>query len=273
MRRIVYWLAGTAGVLALAYAALIGYFYVMQRNFQYDREGKVFAIEETTLRRTEVISIRSDDGSSLLGWYAPPAANRPTIIYFRGKTGSFSREYARFEAFEEAGYGFLAFDYRGFPGSPGELTEEHVLADSVAAFDWLQPKGGHIILWGRSLGSGPATYVASQRDAAALVLESPFRSAVAVAEKSYGWLPVTLIMLDQYPVEQWILDVEEPVFVGHGAVDPAIDISNGKQVFELAPHGVTLWIDPKGDHDNLWEHGIWQQVRVFIDSSTQAASL
>jgi hypothetical protein len=35
-------------------------------------------------------------------------------------------------------------------------------------------------------------------------------------------------------------------------------------VFELAPHGITLWIDPEGDHDNLWEHGIFQQVRAFI---------
>ena len=143
-----------------------------------------------------------------------------------------------------------------------------MLADSLAAFDWLQPKGGKIVLWGRSLGSGPATYVASERDAAALVLESPFRSAVAVAEKSYGWLPVSLIMLDQYPVERWIRAVQEPVFVGHGTLDPAIDVSNGRRVFELAPHGVTLWIDPEGDHDNLWDHGIWQQARAFIASST-----
>ncbi|MBN9310949.1 alpha/beta hydrolase [Devosia sp.] len=268
MRRVLYWLAGLAVVLVVGYVAVIAYFYIRQRDFQYDREGKVYAIAETTLQRTQVVSIRTADGSGLLGWYAPPTASLPTILYFRGKTGSFSREYARFEAFEAAGYGFLAFDYRGFPGSPGELTEENVLADSLAAFDWLQPKGGKIVLWGRSLGSGPATYVASERDAAALVLESPFRSAVAVAEKSYGWLPVSLIMLDQYPVERWIRAVQEPVFVGHGTLDPAIDVSNGRRVFELAPHGVTLWIDPEGDHDNLWDHGIWQKARAFIASST-----
>lgn len=124
------------------------------------------------------------------------------------------------------------------------------------------------MIWGRSLGSGPATYVASLRQAAALVLESPFRSAVAVAEKSYGWLPVSLIMLDQYPVDRWIRGVTEPVFVGHGTLDSAIDVSNGKAVFELAPHGTTLWIDPQGDHDNLWEHGIFQQVRAFIAGNT-----
>jgi len=268
MRRIVYWMAGIAGAAIVLYAGVVGYFYVNQRDFQYDRAGKVYAITETTLQRTQAVSIKAADGSNLLAWYAPPTGALPTILYFRGKTGSFSREYERFEAFEAAGYGFLAFDYRGFPGSPGEVTEDNVLADALAAFDWLQPRAGKIVLWGRSLGSGPATYVASERDAAALVLESPFRSAVAVAEKSYGWLPVSLIMLDQYPVEQWIGKVQEPVFVGHGTVDPAIDVSNGRRVFELAPNGVTLWIDPEGDHDNLWEHGIFGQVRAFIDGST-----
>jgi len=268
MRRMVYWLAGIVGVAILIYVGIIGFFYVKQRDFQYDREGKVYAIEETALQRTQVVPIQTADGSNLLAWYAPPTADLPTIIYFRGKTGSFSREYERLEAFEQAGYGFLSFDYRGFPGSPGELTEQNALADSLAAFDWLHAKTANIVLWGRSLGSGPATYVASQRNAAALVLESPFRSAVAVAEESYGWLPVSLIMLDQYPVERWIRDVAEPVFVGHGTLDPAINVSHGRAVFELAPHGITLWIDPEGDHDNLWEHGIFQQVRAFIAANT-----
>ena len=102
------------------------------------------------------------------------------------------------------GYGFLAFDYRGFPGSPGEVTEENILADGLAAFDWAAAKGFPVVLWGRSLGSGPATYVASLRDADALLLETPFDSAVAVAADRYGFLPVGLLMPDQFPVDQWI---------------------------------------------------------------------
>ena len=78
----------------------------------------------------------------------------------------------RYEAFAEAGYGFLAFDYRGFPGSPGEVTEENILADARAAFDWVKAKGHPILLWGRSLGSGPASYVAREREAEALLLEA-----------------------------------------------------------------------------------------------------
>ena len=103
-----------------------------------------------------------------------------------------------------------------------------MLADALAAFDWLQAKGFPIVLWGRSLGSGPATYVASQREADALLLETPFISAVAVAADRYGFLPVGLLMHDQYPVDQWIKDVAEPVFVAHGTADKTIGVSHGE---------------------------------------------
>ena len=83
------------------------------------------------------------------------APGKPVILYYRGNARSFSREHERFEQFVADGYGFMSFDYRGFPGSPGEVTEENVLADGLAAFDWLEAKGFPILIWARSLGSGP----------------------------------------------------------------------------------------------------------------------
>ena len=35
------------------------------------------------------------------------------------------------------GYGLLAVSYRGYPGSTGSPTEAGLLADGLAAFDWL----------------------------------------------------------------------------------------------------------------------------------------
>lgn len=257
-------LIGLAVALVLAYVAIMGVMYVFQRDFQYDRGGRLFALNETKLTTAEQVGIPSADGAVLTGWYGAPAPGMPTILYFRGNSQSFSREHARYEAFADAGYGFLAFDYRGFPGSPGEVTEENVLADALAAFDWLAQKGGPILLWGRSLGSGPATYVASQRDAAALLLETPFDSAVAVAADRYGFLPVGLLMLDQYPVDQWIKDVSEPVYVAHGTGDRTIGVQHGERVYELVPNKAGLWIEPGADHDDLWERGIWDRAQAFF---------
>lgn len=199
------------------------------------------------------------------GWYQAPQPGKPTIIYYKGNAGSFSDEYARFGAFAADGYGFLAFDYRGFPLSEGDLNQANILHDALAAFDWLAAKPGSIVIWGRSLGSGPATYVASQRQAEALVLETPFLSAVDVAAERYWFLPVGLLMTDQFPVKDWIKAVDEPVFVAHGTADTTIGVTHGERVYALAPHPVTIWIEPGAGHSGLWKAGLWSRVRAFIE--------
>jgi fermentation-respiration switch protein FrsA (DUF1100 family) len=259
-------LVGAAIVGVLAYVMVLGVMYVFQRDFQYDRSGRLLALSETKLTSAQLVSIPSADGSSVAGWYEAPATGMPVILFFRGNSQSFSREHERFETWVDAGYGFLAFDYRGFPGSPGELTETNVLADALAAYDWLAAKGFPILLWGRSLGSGPATFVASVREAKALLLETPFVSAVSVAAERYGFLPVGLLMHDQYRVDQWLPEVTEPVYVAHGTADRTISVGNGEKVYELAPVKAGLWIEPGADHTDLWKRGLWDHARTFFES-------
>lgn len=255
---------GVGIVAVLAYAMVLGAMYFFQRDFQYDRGGRLFALSETSLAQAEQVSIPGADGAVVTGWYQPPTAGKPLIVYFRGNAQSFSREHQRYEAFVADGYGFLAFDYRGFPGSPGEVSEANILADGLAAYDWAAAKGFPIVLWGRSLGSGPATYVASLRDADALLLETPFDSAVSVAADRYWFLPVGLLMADQFPVDTWIRNVAEPVYVAHGTADSTIGVRHGERVYALAPNPDELWIEPGAGHSEMWEHGLWERAKGFF---------
>jgi fermentation-respiration switch protein FrsA (DUF1100 family) len=257
--------------IVVLYVAGMVVLYVYQRNFQYEPEGKVTELSATALGTAADVVIDTADGATLGGWYAPPAAGKPLIVYYKGNAESFSSEYERFESFVADGYGFLAFDYRGFPDSPGEITQAHVLADALAAFDWARAKGFPLVIWGRSLGSGPATYVASERDADALYLETPFDSAVAVARDRYGIFPVDLLMLDQYPVDQWILKVTEPVFVAHGTADRTIATYHGQRVHDLAPNPAGIWIEPGADHSDLWKRGEWAKAQGFFEAAERAA--
>ena len=252
--------------LAGAWLAALIVLFVFQRDFQYDRSGRLFDLAETRLTSAELVQIPVGDGASVTGWYQPPAPGKPVIVYYRGNAQSFSREYERYEAFTGDGYGFVAIDYRGFPGSPGEISEELILADALAAYDWAAAKGFDLVIWGRSLGSGPASYVASLRDAKALLLETPFLSAVAVAAERYPVLPVGLLMHDQFRVDQWIAGVTEPVMVAHGTADTTIAVHHGEEVFALAPNAVELWIEPGADHSGLWERGLWERARGFFAS-------
>jgi fermentation-respiration switch protein FrsA (DUF1100 family) len=264
-------LIGIVAVALVAYLLVLGYLYVKQRDLEYAPGGEVLALSATALAGATAVTIPTANGETVAGWYEAPQDGKPLIVYFHGNAENFTQEHARYEAFAADGYGFLAFDYRGFPASPGVLDQQNVLADSLAAFDWAAEQGaGPIGLWGRSLGSGPATYVAGLRQADALLLETPFLSAVSVAAERYPYLPVALLMADQYPVEQWIAGVEEPVFVAHGTADRTIGVSHGERVHALAPNKDELWIEPGADHSDLWARGIWERAKAFFGRAEAA---
>ena len=258
--------AAAKWLLALILVLYLGvhiYMHFAQRDLQYSVAGTTRSPEELGISNVQVVKIPTGNGKELHGWYAPSSAGKPTIIYFRGNTGSFTREHERFTQFMADGYGFLSFDYRGFPGSPGELNQPNVLEDALAAFDWASEKGDQILLWGRSLGSGVATYVASERDALALTLESPYTATVDVAKERYPFLLVDLVMQDQYPSREWIKIVQEPLFIGHGTGDDVISVHFGERLYGLAPNPQQFWIVEGGDHDSLWADGMWDRVQPF----------
>lgn len=253
-------------LLALAYAGAVGYMYFNQRALQYSPAGDIIALSATTLGAAEQVTIPSGD-ASVTAWYQAPQPGMPVILYYKGNTGSFTEEHERYEQFVAAGFGFAAFDYRGFPTSPGEITQDNMLEDSLAVFDWVAAKGASIMIWGRSIGTGPATYVAGRRDAKALLLETPYLSAVSVAAERYPILPVNLVMLDQFPSNAWIKDVAEPVLIAHGTADRTIGVSNGERLYALAPNPYDLWIVPDADHSDLWDAGIWGQAQPFFEKA------
>lgn len=263
-------LVGLITLAVLSYGGVVAGMYVMQRSLQYDNAGEITALADTAIVGAQDVSIASD-GGVLAGWYAPPQAGKPLIVYYKGNSGSFSEEHKRFARWTQQGYGFLAFDYRGFPASPGQISQQGILDDAVAAFDWAKAKGFPIVIWGRSLGSGPSTYVASVRDADALLLETPFLSAVNVAAERYPYLPVYWVMQDKFPVNVWIKNVAEPVLIAHGTADTTIDVSNGKRLYDLVPNKDELWIVPGGTHSSLWDAGIWDHAVPFFGRAEAAA--
>ena len=109
-------------------------------------------------------------------------------------------------------------------------------------------------------------------DTDGLLLETPFLSAVAVAGDRYGFLPVGWLMFDQFPVNEWIGKVDEPVFVAHGTADTTINYTHGERLYALAPHKDELWIEPGAGHADLWDRGIWGRARTFFERVEIAAA-
>ena len=71
-------------------------------------------------------------------------------------------------------------------------------------------------------------------------------------------------MHDQFPVDSWIADVTEPVFIAHGTADRTIGVQHGQRVYELAPNKAGIWIEDGAGHSDLWDRGIWGHAKAFF---------
>lgn len=264
MRKYILW--GLAFSVSL-YLGAIFFMLKNQRVLQYTPGTEFLSLDEVELPGARLINVPVDDLINVRGWFIPPEEGKPIIVYFKGNEGSFTDDHFRYAQMSADGYGVLAFDYRGFPMSPGEITQENILADSLAAFDWATGHGAPIVLWGRSLGTGPAVYVASVREVEAVVLESPYTATVDVAAERYPIIPVHSLMKDQFLSREWIGDVEEPIFIAHGTEDTTIPVHHGRALFALAPNGQELWIVEGGTHGSLWEQGILAKASSFYSTA------
>ncbi|WP_205521028.1 alpha/beta hydrolase [Propylenella binzhouense] len=258
--RVAAWLAALA---AFAYLAAGSYLYAVQRSYVFVPGGTLGTPESNGLAGVEVVTL-DRGGVVLTGWHAPARDGMPTLLYFHGNAGNLSGRADRFRQVLDSGFGLAAFSYRGYPGSGGAPSEEALFSDALAEFDWLAERTGRIVLHGESLGTGIATYVASRRDAGALVLEAPYTAALDIAGATYPWLPVSVLMRDPFVTREHISRVAEPILIFHGTADRVIPIEHGRALARIAGDRAELVVVEGAGHSELWKRGLWQRALAFF---------
>jgi len=264
----------TLSVLIALYAAICAAAYFGNRLFMYFPDPTRTAPVAAGLDDVEEIEIVGKDGVRLIAWRAPAKSERPTILYFHGNAANAANRVAKIELIREHGFGVLYLNNRGYGGSGGRPTEEDNVADAIAAYDHLRGFGvpaGDIVAYGESLGSGQAVRLAAARPVAAVVLEAPLTSTVDVGRKTYFWLPLGLLITDQYYNERNIRSVTAPVLILHGEQDNVIPVEMGLRVYRAANEPKRIELFPKASHDDLFDHGAWEKTRAFVDSLGSSA--
>lgn len=204
------------------------------------------------------------DGTELAGWRAAPKPGLPVFLYFHGNAGNLSGRADRFRKVVGAGFGLAVFSYRGFAGSGGAPGEAEIFSDALEIFDWLAGQGAPVILYGESLGTGVATYVAAERQAAALILEAPYTALTAIAAETYPYVPVERLMRDQFRSLDRIVTVTEPLLIVHGTADAVVPFRYGRALFAAANEPKRFVPIEGAVHNNLWDNGLWPAVVQFL---------
>jgi uncharacterized protein len=245
------------------------------RFFVYAPDPTYVRPDETELEGVDEIVLKTPDGFRLIAWSAAPEQGRPTLLYFTGNSGSVAGHADKIAEIRGSGYGVFMLNYRGFGGSEGRPSEAANVADAGLCYEALLKSGvkpQDIVAYGESLGTSVATQLAAKRAVKALVLEAPFTSAVDVGRRNWWFLPLRLLMVDQYRSIDLIGGVHVPLLIVHGARDRVIPVAQAKQLYAAANLPKTLEIFPDADHNDLYEHGAFAAIDRFLRALPGRAS-
>ncbi len=249
---------GTAlwfAVLAAAcWLLLVGWLVLQERRLVFFPARALVAGPADFGLRAEELSVRTDDGLTLHGWWIAGPGRR-VLIWYHGNAGNIADRLHNARWFvEQLGIAVVLVDYRGYGHSEGAPDEAGLYRDGLAIYDAVAARGvpAHdVVLFGRSLGGAVAVEVALRRSAGALVLESAFRSVPAMARVHYWFVPRGAIRT-QMDNESKIGRVAAPILFLHGDRDRIVPLAHSRRLLELAVRPARLHVVEGAGHNDTY---------------------
>ena len=191
-------------ILVVGYLLICAVMYFMQRSLLYFPTQNV----ETSEAKALYYEI---NGQRIKVWQLNSGKDK-AILYFGGNAENVANNIDSYNRFFPDHTIYLV-NYRGYSGSSGKPTEQGLFDDALAIYDQIEQQHKNIAVFGRSLGSGVAVYLAVNKNIDKLVLITPYDSVRAVAKTQYFWLPVNLLLLDHFDSHSRAANVSVPTLV------------------------------------------------------------
>ncbi len=204
----------------------------------------------------EEVDLTAEDGVAIHAWWLPvPDASR-TVLFLHGNAGNVSYWIEVATVFREVGWNTLILDYRGYGRSSGSPTEEGTYLDARAAYLHLVKERGldpsRIIVVGRSLGGGVATWLATNHPVGGLVLENTFTSIADIVATTFPLPGIRSFVRLGYPSLSRMATLDVPLLVIHGATDELVPFAHGKALFDAAPGPSKRFVELRGGHNDAF---------------------
>lgn len=184
---------------------------------------------------------------------APTKANGLVVLFSHGNGEDLGNLAPFIDYICEKGIGVIAYDYPGYGLSEGKPSESGCYEAIDAAYEHLTQELGvkpdRIVVWGRSLGTGPSCYLASTSKIGGLLLETPFLSAFRTVTE------IPVLPWDRFRNLGRIQDITCPSLVIHGQLDEVIPFRQGRKIFKELPEPKSFLDIPTASHNDLHAKG------------------
>lgn len=159
------------------------------------------------------------------------------IFFIHGNGGNLKTLGGIAPTFTDKGYDCFLYDYRGYGKSDGSITSEaDLFSDAQILYDHMKRLYSEkdIIIVGYSIGTGIASWLASNNSPRKLILEAPYFSMRDIMDRQYPIFPKFLL---QYPLESniYLNETTCPIFIFHGDKDEAIPFISSQKLKKSIP--------------------------------------
>lgn len=222
----------------------------------------------------EEIQIKTPDNLYLHGWFVkkPGPDRAPLLIFFGGngdEMSSFLKDAMRFK-----GWSVALVNYRGYGLSQGRPSEENLFRDALVIYDYLISRKDvdtvNVMVMGRSLGTGVAVYLASQRPLKGVILVSPYDSVNRVAKAKFPLAPVSLLLKHPFDSIDRAPSIAVPLLALAATGDRVIPPRHSRQLVDSWGGPNTLQMIAGADHNTIFfSPEYWEGITAFLNRIIQ----
>lgn len=251
----------------IVFGMMVGYVYNHQEEMLFRKktlpDTYAFQFEEPF----KELFLEPEPGVKINALYFTAENPKGAVIYYHGRGGDLSGNWGRVsKEFTSRGYDLFIMDYRGFGKSRGKLSERALFKDADFCYNYITSKypESQVIVYGRSLGTGIATYVASHHDPQRLILESPYFSVLDLTPRQVPYLPkfiIPMLLKYHFRTDKWIVKVDSPIHIFHGTEDELVPFDSSTRLLKLIKEkkDKSLIAIEHGKHDHLRFHPTYQK--------------
>jgi pimeloyl-ACP methyl ester carboxylesterase len=199
------------------------------------------------------IAINSKDNLNIVRFFTQDSIPKGVVLYFHGNRDNINL-YAKYAPnFTKHGYEIWIPDYPGYGKTTGKLTEENLYMQAKEVYKLARTKFGedHIIVYGKSLGSGVASYLASKKSCRRLILETPYSSIPDLFSSFVPFYPTGAMSHFKLPTGEYLREINIPVTIFHGDADWVIPYRCAAKLKQFLKPGDEFITINKGSHNDL----------------------
>ena len=182
-------------------------------------------------------------------------ASSKILVFFHGNAEDLRTSYDLVDMFRSVlNVNVIAVEYPGYGFYKGKTRESAIIEDAITVYKFVKEEfkyqDSDILIFGRSIGSGPACFIARNYPIGCLLLMSAFTSIKDVVKNVAGRL-AKLMVKERFRNIDHMPYIKCPTFLVHGIRDKLVPFSHSQKLHEDCAGPCALFLPPKMEHNRF----------------------